>query len=135
MGKYLCMKTDCVHAGECERLQAFLRGEVREEIIEVVNPALVGDGTHCPHGARRQMVAFARGFQRACDRLSQKTLREVSLALSLIYGRNPYYKMRRGDRLISPEDQSVILSVFRKNGIADTDIFDSFEEQEQWQQI
>lgn len=132
MNRYFCMKTDCVHAKSCMRLQSFLSGEASESLITVVNPSLVGDGSLCPHRVEQAWVTYARGFVAVFDRIPQKVGRDIALSLSLIFGRNPYYKLRRGERPISPADQDTIVKVFRKHGIDDPSIFDSFEEREEW---
>ena len=132
MNKYFCMKTDCVHAKSCMRLQSFLRGETSDALLTVVNYSLVGDGSLCPHRVELCRVKYARGFVAVFDRIPQKVGRDIALSLSLIFGRNPYYKLRRGDRLITPAEQDIIVNAFHKHGIDAPSIFDSFEEHEEW---
>ena len=52
--------------------------------------------------------------------------------LVLHFGRNQYYKHRRGAILISPEEQEVIRRVLEKVGADQKMDFDNYEEQINW---
>ena len=52
--------------------------------------------------------------------------------LVLHFGRNQYYKRRRGAILISPEEQEVIRRVLEKVGADQKMDFDNYEEQINW---
>ena len=133
MKKHICINTKCVHAKECVRVQTYLEGKNQEEVISIINPAKLGDGSSCTHLAKRQKVLYAKGFLDIFDELPRRAAREITEELTSIFGKNPYYKMRRGDRLIPPDKQAIIRAVFDRHGIpADTDIFDDMEEHEEW---
>lgn len=45
------------------------------------------------------------------------------------FGRTKYYRYSRGDKLISPEEQSNIKAIFVANGLSDEIEFDQYIEQ------
>lgn len=130
--KFWCVKTDCVKGAECARLQAFLQAGDECQVMQVVNPRFVGTGTGCPYYAAVQKVMMAKGFAGVFDRISRKTARDISMTLELQFGRNPFYKRRRGEQLIDPAEQAVIKTVFERYGCTETEIFDAYEEADVW---
>ena len=52
--------------------------------------------------------------------------------LILHFGRNPYFKRRRGDILLIPEEQEVIRQMLEKGGADSKMDFDKYEEHVNW---
>jgi hypothetical protein len=48
------------------------------------------------------------------------------------FGRNPYFVRRRGERLLPPSEQEIVLTVLKDIGIEKELKFDSYEECIDW---
>lgn len=122
-----CIHSGCQMADKCMRAKAVT--EADPEMVTIVNPCLTTGGEDCPYYAILQPVRHARGFLGILREVSRRQLDAIARDLILRYGKNPYYEMRKGTRLIPPADQDYIRSVFQQHGVQESCLFDSFQDE------
>ena len=77
-------------------------------------------------------VIFARGFTNFQKRMYPQQYDKFMTTLILHFGRNQYFKRRRGDILLPPEEQEVIRLMLEKVGADSKMDFDKYEEHINW---
>lgn len=122
-----CIHSGCQMADKCMRAKAVT--EADPEMVTIVNPCLTTGGEDCPYYAILQPVRHARGFLNIMGEVSRRQLDAITRELISHYGKNPYYEMRKGTRLIPPADQDYIRSVFQEHGIQESPLFDSYQDE------
>lgn len=124
-----CIRQDCLLADKCHRAQCLKAlTPDSEELQSIVNPRLVTGREGCPYYTVLRPVRFACGFRKVLGDLTKNQHTAIYHALLLLYGKNPYYAMRNGSTLISPDEQARIQAVFAENGVTTSDIFDDYRE-------
>lgn len=130
--KALCVKADCKVAQHCQRALAMKALQSEEEHLAIVNPRFCTGMPDCPYFTQLHTVRYARGFDRIMKTLTLTQFHEIHTTLITVFGTNPYYKRRHGKYLTTPEEQTYIREVFARYGITTPDIFDAYEEHEEW---
>ena len=110
-GYPLCMHADCPKADSCLRQLAFRR--------------------HA-HYVSNQPVKFAKGFTNFQKRMYPDQYDKFMTTLVCHFGRNQYFKRRRGDIVLSPEEQEEIKAVLEKVGVNHPMEFDQYIEAINW---
>ena len=129
----LCIKGDCPKAANCLRYVAVAMMPAEVERWQIVSPAYLAQmGGECPHYRSAEKVQYARGFVRMVRTLPVNISEMVAHKLIARFGRNAYYDMRKGKRVISPTEQEVIIAVVAECGAQQEVVFDSYEENFQW---
>ena len=77
-------------------------------------------------------VKFARGFTNFQKHMFPQQYDQFMTTLVLHFGRNQYFKGRRGDILLPPEEQEVIRLMLEKVGADSKMDFDKYEEHINW---
>ena len=77
-------------------------------------------------------MIFARGFTNFQKRMYPQQYDQFMTTLILHFGRNQYFKRRRGDILLPPEEQEVIRQMLEKVGAESKMEFDNYEEHINW---
>ena len=77
-------------------------------------------------------VKFARGFANFQKHMFPQQYDQFMTTLVLHFGRNQYFKRRRGDILLPPEEQEVIRLMLEKVGADSKMDFDKYEEHINW---
>ncbi len=129
----LCIKNDCPKADTCLRHVAvgMMSSEVqRWSIISLAYLAQI-EG-ECPMYRSAEKVQYARGFVRMIRTLPVNVSEMVAHKLIAHFGRNAYYDMRKGKRLIAPAEQEIIRTVVAECGAGQEVAFDAYEEDYQW---
>ena len=107
----LCMKQDCPKATTCLR-------RIAEQQI--------GDEVQLWH------VIYALGFIGMLDRMPYKLMQEAICKLMRRFGRRTYYRVRKGERPLSPDEQKSMLNILKQCGINDPGKFDAYFEAYDW---
>ena len=129
----LCIKGDCPKAANCLRHAAVTMMPAEVERWQIVSPAYLAQMEgECPHYRSAEKVQYARGFVRMIRTLPVNISEMVAHKLIARFGRNAYYDMRKGKRVISPTEQEVIIAVVAECGAQQEVVFDSYEENFQW---
>lgn len=130
----LCNRENCPQAAQCLRRMAWDGIEDTEcPTLFIVNPLLTATDGHCPSFHQAQTVKIARGFRNALAKMPHGGVSKVAGALSSVYGERAYYKMRRGDRPLTPLEQEQITATLKRFGAQEPIVFDSYNEDYVWQ--
>ena len=128
----LCLHANCPMADTCLHQLAFRRHEELGKHLTLLNPALCTMQDGCPHYANARPVRFAKGFTNFQTHMYPKQYELFMRRLILHFGRNQYFMCRRGEIILSPEEQEVILMVLKEVGVESNLEFDSYIESIYW---
>lgn len=112
-----CFNVGCPRAKDCIRHFAAEHIDASVKVGSAVFPtALLGDGG-CDRFKQKRIIKAAWGFAPLFADVKERdgsTLR--SRLKSFLGGNGTYYRFNRGERLLTPEQQEWILSLFRQYG-------------------
>ena len=129
----LCIKNDCPKAAMCLRYKATLMIPADVMKWSILSPAyLVQIEGECPHYRTAEKVRYARGFVRMMSALTMNQAHVVKDNIVATFGMNMYYRMRRGDRLITPTEQEAIYQMLEQQGVTTRPDFDAYEKDYLW---
>ena len=129
----LCIKGDCPKAANCLRHVAMAMMPAEVERWQIVSPAYLAQMEgECPHYRSAEKVKYARGFVRMMSALTVKQAHVVKDSIVATFGMNMYYRMRRGERLITPTEQEAIYQMLEQQGITTRPEFDAYIEDYLW---
>lgn len=128
-------KDSCPKASGCLRaIAAKLLTESKEPqppTLNVVNEIYIkqlDDQASCTLYRSSEPLRYAKGMTHLFDELPLKQASNVRQKVIGCFSCERYfYHSRRGDRLISPEEQQKIANVFRATGLGITPKFDGYE--------
>lgn len=120
-GYIYCMATNgqCKRAKTCLRALAmrFERDENDWSLMQMVDPRYVKSRTEkepCQWYADAKIQRFAKGMTHLYDEIPAKVLKTMREKVQHCFpSRTFYFKARRGDKLISEEQQAYIAEVFK----------------------
>lgn len=128
----LCSGNGCTVAALCHRATGYKTITSEDKTLRVVNPMIVTSNDQCPMFSRKQSVRYAKGFLNMEQNLPRSVFETIKKSLLDHFGKNPYYEMRKGTRLISPKDQQYFAAQFLMQGITDPYPFDEYVDVEEW---
>ena len=128
----LCPLSACPRAAECLRqcLYEGLTPDVTDFRCLNLRALPSADGTDCPHFHPAVKVRFAWGLMGVLSQLEQLPYgqaRDAKAAVCGVFGRRTFYRARRGDRPISPDEQACIRRIFQHFGLTEDPQFDRYE--------
>ena len=129
----LCIKGDCPKAANCLRhvSVAMMPTEVQKWSILSLAYLAQMEG-ECPHYRSAEKVQYARGFVRMMSAMTVQQAHAFKGNIIAEFGMNMYYRMRRGERLITPTEQEAIYQMLEKQGITTRPEFDAYEKDYLW---
>lgn len=130
----LCSGNGCTVAALCHRAMGYETITSEDKTLRVVNPMIVTGDDQCPMYSHRHTVRYAKGFQKMERNLPRAVFDAMKRSLLEHLGKNPYYEMRKGTRLISPSVQQLFATLFLQQGITEPYPFDEYVEVEEWTQ-
>lgn len=128
----VCMHGDCPLAEKCLHQLAFRRQEEMGTYLSLLNPSKCTKQPGCPHYADSKPVRFAKGFTGFQKKMYPEQYGRFMTTLIQHFGRNQYFKRRRGDILLSPEEQDIIKYVLEQVGANSSMDFDQYVEETRW---
>ena len=128
----LCIHADCRMADSCLCQLAYRRHDELGTFLRLINPAKCSKGTDCPYYVNNQPVRFAKGFVNFKKRMYPDQYDRFMTLLICHFGRNQYFKRRRGDIVLPPEEQEVIRYTLEKVGVTQPMEFDDYIEAINW---
>lgn len=128
----VCELQDCPMATTCLRQFAYTTLIENDEYLRLINPTKCSKDEACKYYRDKKPVVFARGFTNFQKQMFPQQYDKFMTTLVSHFGRNQYYKRRRGAILIPPEEQKVIRRVLEKVGADPKMDFDNYEEQINW---
>lgn len=129
----ICLNRQCPKASTC--LRQLVEQEVADSVRfwTVISPkhlaTISGD---CPYYRPNTKVRFAKGFMNILDNMPHK---QMANAISLLIGhfsQRTYYRIRKGERLLSPAEQKEVMNIFRYCGVTGNPEFDAYVEDIEW---
>jgi hypothetical protein len=118
-GFLMCLNGECAKAGSCLRRLAEESTPPTVERYCIVNPkylaALQGD---CPYYRAAEKQHYAKGFINMLGNLPHNKIEAVVHKLISQFGRNRYYRLRKGEYLLSPENQQKVLDIIENSGVS-----------------
>ncbi len=121
----LCFHDTCPVHEECQR---WLAGSYAPKKMTVrpcvIAPSLELTGA-CRYYVNPEPVTLAYGFSDLFSRVRRNEYEPMRRALFAIFGsESSYYRCKRGERAIMPDEQKAIIELFSKYGYADVVKFD-----------
>ena len=89
-------------------------------------------GNKCNKYLSNTPVRYARGFINLTKSLTVATADRFRNRMIGQFGRKVYYQIRKGERLIHPDEQQLIVSLVKSLGVEFADCFDAYEEAYDW---
>ncbi|MGN0035989.1 MAG: DUF6078 family protein [Bacteroidaceae bacterium] len=128
----LCLHADCPMADTCLHQLAFRRHDELDTYLNLINPARCTKQADCPYHVDSRPVRFAKGFMGMQKRMYPEQYGHFMTLLICHFGRNSYFKRRRGDILLPPKEQEVIRIALEKAGVSQPMEFDQYVEAIHW---
>ena len=129
----LCIKENCPKANACLRHTATQMMPAEVQTWNIISPAnLAQIEGECPHYRSAEKVRYARGLVRMMSALTVNQAHVVKDNIVATFGMNMYYRMRRGDRLITPTEQEAIYQILEQQGVTTRPEFDAYEKDYLW---
>lgn len=129
----ICLNRQCPKAPTC--LHQLVEQEVADDVKFwlVISPKYQATlSSDCPYYRSNDKVLFAKGFMNILDNLTHKQMIEATSLLIARFSQRTYYRIRKGERLLNPAEQKVIMNIFRKCGVTGKLDFDSYVEDIEW---
>ena len=127
-GWALCFNQSCPLHEHCLRYQAGVLAPPDLTVTRCVTPRVL-TGERCKVYASMEPVKMARGFSTIYQNVLKRDYTSLrKFMTSLLSGKRYYYEYTRGERSLSPEQQSDIRQLFGSFGYKDSVHFDSYEE-------
>ena len=86
----------------------------------------------CAYFRPADKLTYALGFIGMLDRMPYKLMQEAICKLMRRFGRRTYYRVRKGERPLSPDEQKSMLNILKQCGINDPGKFDAYFEAYDW---
>lgn len=129
----VCEHSSCPLAVSCLHHIAYsMMLEQNTEFLRLINPAKCSKDEKCTYYRDKKPVVFAKGFTNFQKHMYPEQYDKFMTNLVLYFGRNQYYKRRRGAILIPPEEQKVIRLMLENVGADPKMDFDKYEEYINW---
>lgn len=131
-GYALCIHSDCPRAAHCLRAIAMcvLPDDVKR--VTIINPNTCPKTDDCRHYKSDEPVRYARGFTRLQQELLPRQYDRFMHRLVSVFGRNEYFRRRRGERPMPPAEHQFIRKVLQEIGASAELEFDSYETNTAW---
>lgn len=129
----MCLNQECTKADNCLRQLAWQSLPPEIEQCNVVSPKFLAALTDdCPYYKIAQKIRYAKGFITLLENLPHKQMQTVVYRLMNIFERRMYYRVRKGERLLSPDEQQKIMDIIEHCGISQPQEFDAYIENYDW---
>ena len=128
----VCEHSSCPMAATCLHQTAYSTLMEHSEYLRLINPSRCSKNESCIYYRDSKPVTYARGFTNFQKRMYPQQYDQFMTTLILHFGRNQYFKRRRGDILLPPEEQEVIRLMLEKVGADSKMDFDKYEEHINW---
>ena len=114
----LCLNRECPKADTCLRQLAERSIPSHIAFWQVVSPKhIAAMEKDCPYYRSNKKVRYARGF---------------ILNLIRFFNQRTYYRVRKGERPLSPAEQRAVLSILKQHGVDKPKEFDAYFEAYDW---
>ena len=129
----MCLNQLCPKANTCLRQLAEQSVPEKVQHWTIISPkclaAVQGD---CPYYRSNTKVRYAKGFIGILESLPHKQMESVIIHLMSFFSRRTYYRVRKGERLLSPAEQQQVLNILKYCGVTQPPKFDEYIEAYDW---
>lgn len=126
-GFVYCFNAKCKLANTCLRYQAGCLSASLCKTINVVNPSLFSSEKECSEFLSSNGVYYAYGIDHLYDSIPYGVAIKIKQHLLSSFGKNIYYRYKRKEKCLGPEEQDFIRQVFLLFGIKEKPNFDHYE--------
>lgn len=127
----LCLNGQCPKAATCLRQLAMQSMPTEKDYWKIISPKRLATVKGMPSTAQSE-GALRQGFMNMLNSLPYNK-RGIAIAnLIAGFGQRTYYRARKGERLLLPEEQQSVLNVFRHLDAGMATEFDSYAEGYLW---
>ena len=129
----MCMNNDCPKSSTCLRHLAGLHIQQTAPSMHIINPQWYAElSVRCRFHRPSEKGRYAQGFTRMLESLPKKTFDAVTLKLKRAFNGRNYYRVRKGERLLSSAEQLKVRNILRSEGITNIPEFDAYVEEYAW---
>ena len=129
----LCLNRQCPKASTCLRQLVEQRLGDDVEYLVIVSPKRVAAAEgNCPYYRSCTKVRYAKGLMHILNNLTRKQTGAVVAHLTARFSRRTYYRIRTGERRLSPSEQEEILDILKTYGVTAIEDFDAYYEDFLW---
>jgi hypothetical protein len=129
----ICLNRQCPKASTCLRQLVEQRlGDDIEYWVIVSPKRTVTAKDNCPYYRCCTKVRYAKGLKNILSNLTRKQMSAVVADLTVRFSRRTYYRIRTGERRLSPSEQEEILDILKSCGVTAIDDFDAYYEDFLW---
>lgn len=128
----VCLHADCPKADVCLHQIACQKLLSEQTFLHLINPKLCKKNARCQFFRDGTPMRFAKGFTGFQKQMYPEQYAEFSSMLKSEFGRTPYYERRRGARVLSPTEQSLIIKALQQVGVKEKLEFDAYENVINW---
>lgn len=129
----MCLNEECPQADTCLRQLAEQSAPTNIQTWSIIRPKYLSTlKGACPYYRSDAKVRFAKGFINILNNLPHKQMQTVISSLITHYSRRTYYRIRKGERLLSPSEQQQFLNILKSCGVVRPLDFDAYLEDYDW---
>lgn len=129
----MCLNRECPLASSCLRQLVEQYATKPSDFWVIVSPERIASQQgDCAYYRSSVKVQFAKGFVNILGNLPNKQTKYVIARLINLFSRRTYYRIRKGERLLSPDEQQKVLAIFKEYGANDSLKFDAYVEDYCW---
>lgn len=129
----LCLHKECPKANTCLRQLAERILPEDCEAWKFLSPRhLATFKSACPYYRSNVKVRYAKGFLQLLGNLPYNQMRTVVYNLKCHFGERIFYRLRKGERVLSPAEQQSILNILKNSGVSMPQEFDTYIEDYDW---
>ena len=129
----LCLNGQCPKAATCLRQLAMQSMPTEKDYWKIISPKrLATVKGECPFYRSSQKARYAKGFMNMLNSLPYNK-RGIAIAnLIAGFGQRTYYRARKGERLLTPDEQQAVLNIIKRHNATTSQEFDGYEEDYLW---
>ena len=129
----MCLNRQYPKADRCLRQLAEQSIPEKVEHWTIISPKrLTTTKGDCPYYRSNIKASYAKGFIGILESLPHKQMENVIIHLMSFFSRRTYYRVRKGERLLSPAEQQQVLNVLKYCGVLQPPKFDEYIEAYDW---
>ena len=127
-----CQSTTCPLRETCLHHIAWQLLPQNRDTFTAYNPAVINESGDCDFFRSNEQQRFAKGFVGMQKKMFPGQYVTFKYELFRLFGRTSFYECRRGNRLLSPEEQEAVRKALKRAGADESLEFDAYEDQIAW---
>ena len=120
----VCLHADCPKADACLHQIAYQKLLSEQTFLHIINPKMCKKNARCPFYRNSTPMRYARGFTNFQKHMYPDQYAAFSSMLKSEFGRTLYFERRRGARVLSPTEQTLIIKALQEVGVKEKLEFD-----------